>query len=357
MYDQNWYNNGDIVPDQVTPASDAIPLADRVASVASISNEQARRDHQHQLNISAETSKRCINLVIIGISTAYTSADHQHPLNTDQTVANKPVKDAESGAVGNYTYYTSSNHAHPLNVDQTVSNVPLVNATVAANGTYDYYRRNDYIHPLQLKYDANLTATKFIKTGSLSTEVLCANGDSKAISDISNDSLLDLNNQPQLIMKYIISEASEEEKQYYKFYTNNFSNINVLGSQPTPVIARANIGDEKFIFTVFFLWRRYSVYPLTATCGNSEPKDICERRSNTFIEQIYVAPCDFFLFGILKTELKGVMIANEQQANDQVSKTLAEIHQIEIWHALRNWITRLFWIVKHDCDNYQKDKW
>lgn len=76
-----------------------------------------------------------------------------------------------------------------MNVDQTVSNVPLVNATVAANGTYDYYRRNDYIHPLQLKYDANLTATKFIKTGSLSTEVLCANGDSKAISDISNDSV------------------------------------------------------------------------------------------------------------------------------------------------------------------------
>ncbi|KAA6374118.1 MAG: hypothetical protein EZS28_030355 [Streblomastix strix] len=70
-----------------------------------------------------------------------------------------------------------------------------------------------------------------------------------------------------------------------------------------------------------------------------------------------VAPCDFILFEILKTELKGVMIANEKQANDQVSRILAEIHQIEIWRALRSWTKRLQWIVKHDSDYYQKDKW
>ncbi|KAA6356414.1 MAG: hypothetical protein EZS28_048059, partial [Streblomastix strix] len=34
MYDQNWYNSGDIVPDQVTPASDAIPLVDSGTGVA-----------------------------------------------------------------------------------------------------------------------------------------------------------------------------------------------------------------------------------------------------------------------------------------------------------------------------------
>ncbi|KAA6361192.1 MAG: hypothetical protein EZS28_043281, partial [Streblomastix strix] len=38
MYDQNWYNSGDIVPDQVTPASDATPLVDSGTGVAGTSN-------------------------------------------------------------------------------------------------------------------------------------------------------------------------------------------------------------------------------------------------------------------------------------------------------------------------------
>ncbi|KAA6335220.1 MAG: hypothetical protein EZS28_052988, partial [Streblomastix strix] len=38
MYDQSWYNSGDIVPDQVTPASDATPLVDSGTGVAGTSN-------------------------------------------------------------------------------------------------------------------------------------------------------------------------------------------------------------------------------------------------------------------------------------------------------------------------------
>ncbi|KAA6387058.1 MAG: hypothetical protein EZS28_017416 [Streblomastix strix] len=44
MYDQNWYSSGDIVPNYVTPASDATPLSDDTAT-AGIITEYSRGDH------------------------------------------------------------------------------------------------------------------------------------------------------------------------------------------------------------------------------------------------------------------------------------------------------------------------
>ncbi|KAA6354071.1 MAG: hypothetical protein EZS28_050401, partial [Streblomastix strix] len=46
MFDTAWYNSGDIVSDQVTPASDATPLSDGTAT-AGISTEYSRGDHVH----------------------------------------------------------------------------------------------------------------------------------------------------------------------------------------------------------------------------------------------------------------------------------------------------------------------
>ncbi|KAA6355820.1 MAG: hypothetical protein EZS28_048653, partial [Streblomastix strix] len=96
-------------------------------------------------------------------------------------VTNMLIKDGGTGNNGNLDYYARSNHVHPLNVDPSMANEPLVNATAAANGTSDYYCRNDHVHPQQLTYDGNITATKFIKTGGLATEILCANGDRTTI--------------------------------------------------------------------------------------------------------------------------------------------------------------------------------
>ncbi|KAA6355504.1 MAG: hypothetical protein EZS28_048969, partial [Streblomastix strix] len=92
-----------------------------------------------------------------------------------------PLKDTGTGTAGTSNIYASATHQHPLNVGPTVANVPLVNATAAANGTSDFYSRNDHVHPQQLTYDGNITATKFIKTGGLATEILCANGDTTTI--------------------------------------------------------------------------------------------------------------------------------------------------------------------------------
>ncbi|KAA6360788.1 MAG: hypothetical protein EZS28_043685, partial [Streblomastix strix] len=102
---------------------------------------------------------------------------HSHPLNITTTI---PPQDSASGSVGTTNYYARNDHSHPINVETNASNIPIVNG-VGANGTSAYYSRHDHVHPQQLTYDGNVTATKFIKTGGLATELLCANGDTTTI--------------------------------------------------------------------------------------------------------------------------------------------------------------------------------
>ncbi|KAA6308385.1 MAG: hypothetical protein EZS28_056702, partial [Streblomastix strix] len=53
MYDTNWYNSGQVVPDQVSPASDAVPLVDSATGAAGVSNQYSRGDHYHPLQVSS----------------------------------------------------------------------------------------------------------------------------------------------------------------------------------------------------------------------------------------------------------------------------------------------------------------
>ncbi|KAA6386926.1 MAG: hypothetical protein EZS28_017547 [Streblomastix strix] len=185
MYSDNWYNSGDIVPDQVTPASDAVPLVDNATGAAGISTEYSRGDHQHPLQISSVLPSADTATGEAGTAATYARSDHTHHVNLSNDV---PLKDSGTGTAGASNVYASSTHQHPLNVDPTVANVPLVNATAAANGTSDFYCRNDHVHPQQLTYDGNITATKFIKTGGLATEILCANGDTiNGVVDLATD--------------------------------------------------------------------------------------------------------------------------------------------------------------------------
>ncbi|KAA6354827.1 MAG: hypothetical protein EZS28_049646 [Streblomastix strix] len=155
MYETDWYNSGDIVPDQVTPASDAIPSN----SIVSVSTVLPAKD-----TANGEA----------GVATTYARSDHTHHVNLSNDVS---LKDTGTGTAGASNVYAGTAHQHPLNVDPTTANVPLVNVTAAANGTSDFYSRNDHVHRQQLTYDGNITATKFFKTGGLTTQILCANGD------------------------------------------------------------------------------------------------------------------------------------------------------------------------------------
>ncbi|KAA6392851.1 MAG: hypothetical protein EZS28_011625 [Streblomastix strix] len=146
MYETDWYNSGDIVPDQVTPASDAIPSNSVVNGKAGVSNEYARGDHQHPLQVSTFL----------------------------------PAKDTANGETGVANTYARSEHAHHVNLS---NDVPLKNtrATTKANGISDFYSKNDHDNPQQLTYDGNITATKFIKTGGTVIDTFLADGKTKKI--------------------------------------------------------------------------------------------------------------------------------------------------------------------------------
>ncbi|KAA6367560.1 MAG: hypothetical protein EZS28_036913, partial [Streblomastix strix] len=171
-----WVETDQIVPDQMTPASDANPQSDGTVT-AGTSTEYSRGDHIHPLNISSSVPISDTADGAVGDSVNYARSDHSHPINTSSTI---PLQDNDLGSVGTANSYARSDHQHLINVETNASNIPTVNG-VGANGTSTYYSRRDHVHPQQLTYDDNVTATKFIKTGGLGTEVLCANGDTTTI--------------------------------------------------------------------------------------------------------------------------------------------------------------------------------
>ncbi|KAA6394493.1 MAG: hypothetical protein EZS28_009976, partial [Streblomastix strix] len=55
MYELNWYDSGQLVPDQVTPASDELPLVDSGTGVAGISTSYSRGDHIHPQQLTCDS--------------------------------------------------------------------------------------------------------------------------------------------------------------------------------------------------------------------------------------------------------------------------------------------------------------
>ncbi|KAA6396883.1 MAG: hypothetical protein EZS28_007593 [Streblomastix strix] len=173
MYDQNWYNSADIVPDQVTPASDATPLADSGPGVAGTSNEYSRGDLMHPLQVSTLLPNKDTSFGNISSASTYARSDHQLPVQTADSI---PPADIADGSYGIVVAYARNNHSHLINVKTNVSIVPVANG-VGNNGTSAYYSRYDHIHPQQLTCDENLTTTKFIKTDGTTNLILCANSE------------------------------------------------------------------------------------------------------------------------------------------------------------------------------------
>ncbi|KAA6399001.1 MAG: hypothetical protein EZS28_005473 [Streblomastix strix] len=172
-----WIETDQIVSDQMTPASDANPQADGTVT-AGTSAEYSRGDHIHPLNISTSVPISDTSDGAVGTSVNYARSDHSHPINISDTT---PLQDS-TGSVGTANSYARSDHSHPINVETNASNILVVDG-VGVNGTSTYYSRHDHVHPQQLTYDGNVTATQFIKTGGLATEVLCANGDTTTIDN------------------------------------------------------------------------------------------------------------------------------------------------------------------------------
>ncbi|KAA6358090.1 MAG: hypothetical protein EZS28_046383, partial [Streblomastix strix] len=120
MQSDNQFNSGDIVPDQVTPTSDAVPLMDSAVGAAGISNEYSRGDHQHPLQISSVQPSRDTAEGEAGTANTYARSDHTHHGNLSNDV---PLKDCGTGTAGTSNICDSAQHQHPLNIDPTVANV------------------------------------------------------------------------------------------------------------------------------------------------------------------------------------------------------------------------------------------
>ncbi|KAA6399968.1 MAG: hypothetical protein EZS28_004507 [Streblomastix strix] len=170
-----WIETDKLVPDQMTPASDANPLSDGTVN-AGTSAEYSRGEHIHPLNISTSVPISETADGSVGASVNYTRSDHSHAINISSEV---PIQDGD-GSICTANSYTISDHQHVINVETNASNIPIFDG-VGINGSSTFYARHDHVHSQQLTYDGNVTATKFIKTGGLASEVLCANGDTTTI--------------------------------------------------------------------------------------------------------------------------------------------------------------------------------
>ncbi|KAA6373249.1 MAG: hypothetical protein EZS28_031225 [Streblomastix strix] len=65
MYESAWYDSGQLVPDQVTPASDELPLVDGTAS-AGISTSYSRGDHVHPQQLTYDNDITATKFIMTG---------------------------------------------------------------------------------------------------------------------------------------------------------------------------------------------------------------------------------------------------------------------------------------------------
>ncbi|KAA6392259.1 MAG: hypothetical protein EZS28_012214 [Streblomastix strix] len=93
MYDADWYISGDIVPDQVTPASDATRKVSIEEGVVDISTEYARGDHQYPLQVSTVLLAKDTATGEKGFTNTYARSDHTHHVNLNNRV---PKKDTDT---------------------------------------------------------------------------------------------------------------------------------------------------------------------------------------------------------------------------------------------------------------------
>ncbi|KAA6395043.1 MAG: hypothetical protein EZS28_009427 [Streblomastix strix] len=177
MNEQNWQNSGDIILDQITLASDTTPLS-VVTVTAGISTEYSRVDHVYPLNITSIIPPSDSANGSVSTSNYYARNDHSHHLNITTSIY---TQDNASGSVGTTKYYARNDHSHPINVETNTS-ITLIVYDVGANGISALYTRNLHVHTQQLTY-GNVADTKFIKTGGLASEILCANGDTTTLDN------------------------------------------------------------------------------------------------------------------------------------------------------------------------------
>ncbi|KAA6364930.1 MAG: hypothetical protein EZS28_039543, partial [Streblomastix strix] len=81
MYDQNWYICGDVVPYQVTPATDIQPKVSIVGGAVGTNIEYSYGNHVQSLNVTTSIPPRDSASGSVGENHSNARNDHQHPPN------------------------------------------------------------------------------------------------------------------------------------------------------------------------------------------------------------------------------------------------------------------------------------
>ncbi|KAA6395731.1 MAG: hypothetical protein EZS28_008743 [Streblomastix strix] len=138
--------------------------------------------------------------------------------------------------------------------------------------------------------------------------------------------------------------------------------------EPRPERYRKLIGAPQVMLTVFFSGERIlSAHQLPQKSNmNAEVfiNDILiplETKKNSIFNRIKhppyspdLSPCDYYLFGVLKSKLKGMHFTSADEGHEVAINILESIPSIQLLNALSAWATRLDYIIEHKGQNYNR---
>ncbi|KAA6383707.1 MAG: hypothetical protein EZS28_020765, partial [Streblomastix strix] len=102
MYESSWYGSGQLVPDQVTPASDELPIVNGTAAAGN-SNSYSRGDHVHPQQLSYDNNITATKFIKTGgTATQILLADGSNKSITDFNTSTGATSGASNGSV-NYS--------------------------------------------------------------------------------------------------------------------------------------------------------------------------------------------------------------------------------------------------------------
>ncbi|KAA6362075.1 MAG: hypothetical protein EZS28_042398, partial [Streblomastix strix] len=179
MYESAWYDSGQLVPDQVTPASDELPLVNGEAS-AGISTSYSRGDHIHPQQLTYDNDITATKFIMAG-----GTATQILLANGDTTTIDSKISRTYNSGTGGYirlcVFPTGTSTGAPYiqfqvqcntNAMQTIDLVPnySVNGIVAL---YGVFTAPAYVQTIQNVY-YGVDQLLHTHTGSYSTAVYTA---------------------------------------------------------------------------------------------------------------------------------------------------------------------------------------
>ncbi|KAA6390545.1 MAG: hypothetical protein EZS28_013931 [Streblomastix strix] len=168
MYESAWYDSGQLVPDQVTPASDELPIVDGQAS-AGISTSYSRGDHVHPQQLTYDGNITATKFIKTGgTNQQILMADGTNKAITDFNTSVAPRAFQIDPADGIYWMCFAG-----LNISNFTSNGSY-GCTIDINTTYvtDLFYQIKWNLRIQNGYNRRFEATQF---GAVQTDfMICA---------------------------------------------------------------------------------------------------------------------------------------------------------------------------------------